>query len=45
MVWVSVRPVIFFCYRYTPRLNQESRHIADWLMRITDNQKNWGFGL
>ena len=33
------------CYRYTPRLNQENRHIANWLMRITDNQKNWGFGL
>lgn len=33
------------CYRYQPQLNEENHVIADWLTRITDCQRNWGFGL
>ena len=33
------------CYRYQPRLSEENSLIADWLIRITDSQKNWVFGL
>lgn len=33
------------CYRYKPTLNQENELIADWLLRLTQNQRNWGFGL
>ncbi len=30
------------CYRYQPKLNEENQVIADWLLRITDSQRNWG---
>lgn len=33
------------CYRYQPKLSEKNSVIADWLIRITDSQKNWGFGL
>lgn len=33
------------CYRYEGRLNAENVEIADWLIRLTDNHRNWGFGL
>lgn len=33
------------CYRYTVKLSSENAEIADWLMRLTDNHRNWGFGL
>ena len=33
------------CYRYTPMLSDENELIADWLVRLTHNQRNWGFGL
>ena len=33
------------CYRYQPILSDENAQIADWLIRLTDNQKDWGFGL
>ncbi len=33
------------CYRYQPVLCRENQRIADWLVRLTDNQRNWGFGL
>ena len=33
------------CYRYEPKLSGENAEIADWLIRLTHNQKNWGFGL
>ena len=33
------------CYRYQPKLSDENGLIADCLMRLTYNQKNWGFGL
>ena len=32
-------------YRYQPKLDGENEKIADWLIRLTHNQKNWGFGL
>ena len=28
-----------------PRRNAENLRIADWLTRLTYNQRNWGFGL
>lgn len=33
------------CYRYQRRLSDENARIADWLLRLTFNQKNWGFGM
>ena len=33
------------CYRYQPRLSSENAEIADQLIRLTHNQRNWGFGL
>ena len=33
------------CYRYEPKLSCENALIADWLVRLTNNQRNWGFGL
>ncbi len=33
------------CYRYHPKLSAENAQIADWLIRLTSNQRNWGFGL
>jgi putative transposase len=33
------------CYRYQPRRSDENIEIADWLIRLTHNQKDWGFGL
>ena len=33
------------CYRYESRLVDENAEIADWLIRLTHNQRNWGFGL
>lgn len=33
------------CYRYTAKLNDENIEIADWLMHLTDEYSNWGFGL
>lgn len=33
------------CYRYRPKLSEENVAIADWLIRLTNNQRNWGFGL
>lgn len=33
------------CYRYQAKLSAENEVIADWLMRLTTNQRNWGFGL
>ena len=32
-------------YRYQPKLNAENAKIAEWLQRLTENQRNWGFGL
>lgn len=33
------------CYRYKPKLSDQNEQIADWLLRLTHNQRNWGFGL
>ncbi len=33
------------CYRYQAKLSAENEEIADWLIRLTHNQRNWGFGL
>lgn len=33
------------CYRYEPKLSTENEWIADWLLSLTHNQRNWGFGL
>lgn len=33
------------CYRHEGKHNAENERIAEWLVRLTDNQRNWGFGL
>ena len=33
------------CYRYRPGLSADNCIIADWLLRLTHNQRNWGFSL
>jgi putative transposase len=33
------------CYRYQPKLRGENDRIADWLLRLTSRQRNWGFQL
>ena len=33
------------CYRYQPKHTSENDAIANWLIRLTNNQRNWGFGL
>jgi len=33
------------CYRYHPKLSSANNEIADWLIRLTGAQRNWGFGL
>jgi len=32
-------------YRYKPLNNAENQQIADWLLRLTEAHKRWGFGL
>ena len=33
------------CYRYEAKLDAENAEIAHWLLRLTDNNRSWGFGL
>ena len=33
------------CYRNQPKLSGENAEIAGWLVRLTHNQRNRGFGL
>jgi putative transposase len=33
------------CYRYEAKQSGQNEQIAEWLVRLTDNQRNWGFGL
>jgi len=33
------------CYRYQAKLSTENVEIADWLLRLTQTHKRWGFGL
>ena len=32
-------------YRYKAKLSYDNVLIADWLIRLTNNQRNWGLGL
>ena len=33
------------CYRYQPRLHSENEEIANWLIQLTEEESDWGFGL
>ena len=33
------------CYRYQPLLSSENEEIADWLVNLTEDESDWGFGL
>ena len=33
------------CYRYERKLDPDNEAIATWLIKLTDNNRNWGFGL
>jgi putative transposase len=33
------------CYRYQAKRCAENSVIAEWLVKLTHNQRNWGFGL
>ena len=33
------------CYRYQTKLDGENALIADWLLKLTQTHKRWGFGL
>jgi len=33
------------CYRYEPKLKSDNEKIANLLLALTQNQRNWGFGL
>lgn len=33
------------CYRYRAKLSGENALVADWLLRLTQTHKRWGFGL
>jgi len=33
------------CYRYERKLDAENSEVANWLLKLTDNHRNWGFGL
>ncbi len=33
------------CYRYQPKLSDKNTLIADWLLGLTNRQRNWGFQL
>ncbi|KZN55772.1 hypothetical protein N482_04680 [Pseudoalteromonas luteoviolacea NCIMB 1942] len=33
------------CYRYQAKLNSENAEIADWLVKLTEDEVDWGFGL
>jgi putative transposase len=32
-------------YRYERKLDAENAEVANWLLKLTDNHRNWGFGL
>ncbi len=32
------------CYRYEAKRRAENEEIADWLIRLTDNQRTWDSG-
>jgi len=33
------------CYRYERKLDAENAQVANWLIKLTDNHRSWGFGL
>jgi putative transposase len=33
------------CYRYERKQDADNAELANWLLRLTDNHRNWGFGL
>lgn len=33
------------CYRYVAKTDAKNEEIANWVLRVTDNHRNWGFGL
>lgn len=33
------------CYRYQPLLSDENVLVAQWLIKLTNERRNWGFGL
>lgn len=33
------------CYHYQPKHQRDNALLAEWLIRLTDSQPNWGFGL
>lgn len=33
------------CYRYEAKLDLGNQRIADWLLRLTETHRKWGFGL
>jgi putative transposase len=33
------------CYRYEAKRYAQDEEIAQWLIKLTDNNRNWGFGL
>ena len=33
------------CFRYRAKLSSENAEVADWLLRLTETNKRWGFGL
>ena len=33
------------CYRYERKLDAENEEVATWLIKLTNNNRNWGFGL
>ena len=33
------------CYRYERRLDVVNEEVANWLIKLTDNHRSWGFGL
>ncbi|MEX2489772.1 MAG: IS3 family transposase [Pseudomonadales bacterium] len=33
------------CYRYQPKLDGENAQVADWLLRLSQTNRRWGFGL
>ena len=41
-VCMSISPSVYY---YSPKLSSENEQIADWLLRLTEANKRWGFGL
>jgi putative transposase len=33
------------CYRYVSKLVDENKEISDWLIKLSNTDRNWGFGM